>query len=169
MWVSLVAHAYPTPLPSHFFLFDPPTTMWWGVRIMKLLFVYFSPASYYCLPARLKCSTHHSCPLWCPRSVFFLDSKAQVFALTQNNTVNCSFAYSNLHIFRNISRRRHILNRSVAGLLRICLPSNNIHYTCNMLVISTVWYQIAKGFFMCEFQCSVTSRFVNVRYCAVSL
>lgn len=138
--VSLVAHAYPITLPSHFPLFDPPTTrtIWRAVRIMKLLFVYFSPTSCYCLPARPKCSTHHSRLLRCPRSTFFLDSKTQVFALTQNNRANCSFAYSNLHVFRNISRRRHILNRTVASLLRICLPSNNIHNTRNMLVISTV-------------------------------
>jgi hypothetical protein len=114
---------------------------------MKLLFVYFSPASYYRLPARPKCSTHHSRLLRCPRSMFFLDSKAQVIAPIQNNRVNRSFAYSNLHVFRNISRRRHVPNRTVAAsLLKIRLPSNNIHNICNMLIISTVLYQIAKGF-----------------------
>ena len=62
------------------------------------------------LPARRKCCSH------------------------KNNRVNCSFAYSNLHVFRNIWRRRHFLNRTVASLLRICLPSNNIHnnVTCSL-------------------------------------
>lgn len=141
MWVYRAVPAYPIRLLSLFPLFDHPTTVWWGVWIMELLFVYFSPASYYCLPASPKCSSHHSRLLWCPRSMFFLDSKAQVFALIQNNRVNCSFAYTyrNLHVFRSISRRQHILNRTVASLLRIYLLSNNIHNTCSMLVISTVW------------------------------
>jgi len=77
----------------------------------------------------------------------------------KNNRVNCSFAYSNFHVFRNISRRRHILNRTVASLLRICLPSNNIHnnVTCSL---SVRFDNKSRMAFLCEFQCSIAIRFV---------
>jgi len=51
-----LSHTCYTPWPSHSSCFDHPNSISWGVQIIKLLTIQFSPLPYYLIPLRPKYS-----------------------------------------------------------------------------------------------------------------
>ena len=56
---SPLPHMYYVPRPSHSSRFDHPNTIWWGVNIIKLLIMKFSPLPSYLVPLKPKYSPKH--------------------------------------------------------------------------------------------------------------
>jgi len=52
MQLSSPLHTCYMPHPSHSFWFDHPNNIWWGVQIIELLIIQFSPFPCYIIPLR---------------------------------------------------------------------------------------------------------------------
>jgi hypothetical protein len=59
--ISSLPHACHIPRPSHPLRCDHPNGIWWGVQIIKLLFMQSSPVSCYVTPARSLCLSQQFC------------------------------------------------------------------------------------------------------------
>jgi hypothetical protein len=71
------------PCPSHYFLFHHPHNIVWGVQIIKLYFMEFSPLPCYLVPFRTKYSH-------IPLAYFFSQCKRPRFTPILNNRQNYS-------------------------------------------------------------------------------
>ena len=58
-WTSPILHTCYMPHPSHSSQFDHLNNTWWGVQIIKLLIMYFSPLPCYLIPHMLKYSPQY--------------------------------------------------------------------------------------------------------------
>ena len=101
------------PCPSHSSQFDHPNDIWWGVQIIKLLNMLFSPLSCYFIPPRPKYSPQ--CPtLKQLQPTFLPQCERSSFTVILNKWQNYSSIHLNLYILRYQSGRQHILHRMIA-------------------------------------------------------
>jgi len=88
-------HQYASPLPhtrymtrpSHFSRFDHPNNIGWGVEIIKLLIMYFSPLLCYLVPRTPKYNPQHPI-LKYPQPTFLPQCERPSVTPTQNNRQN---------------------------------------------------------------------------------
>jgi len=92
-------HTCYMPRPLNSSRFDHPDNIWRGVKISKLLIMYFFFSPHYLIPLRSKYSSEHAI-LKHPQLTFLPRRKRPSFTHIQNNRRNYSFAYLNLYIFR---------------------------------------------------------------------
>jgi hypothetical protein len=64
--ISVFSHACYMPCPSHPTWLDHSNYVWWGVQVMKLLIMQFSPLSCHFVPVRTKYSPQHPVSLAYP-------------------------------------------------------------------------------------------------------
>ena len=84
--------------PTHTSWFSRPNNIWWGVHIIKLPFMYFSPLPSYFLPLGLKYSPQHRI-LKYPKPTFLPKCERPSFTPIQNNKQNYSSVYLNIKHF----------------------------------------------------------------------
>ena len=92
---------YTFPLPQYMlhalpilsFLIDHLNDIWWGVEIVKLLVMWFSPLSYCLDPLRPKYSLQH------PQRMFLPQCEWPSFTPIQHGRQNYSSVYLNIYIF----------------------------------------------------------------------
>jgi len=94
VYASPLPHTRYMPCPSHSSRFDHPDNIWWGVHIIKLLIMLFSPL----VPLRPKCSPQHPF-LKHPQPTFLPQCERPSFTPIQNIGQNYSSVCLNLYIF----------------------------------------------------------------------
>ena len=94
VYSSTLPHTWHMPRPSHSSWFDRPNNIGWGVQIIKLLMMQFSPLPCYLVPLRPKYSQHPI--LKHPQCMFLPHCELPSFTLIQDNSQNYSSVYCNL-------------------------------------------------------------------------
>jgi len=116
VYTSTLPHTCYMTRPSHSFRFDYPNNIGWGVQIIKLLIMQFSPFPCYFGPLRPTFSPQHPI-LKQPEPTFLLQYERPSFTPIQNTRQNYSSLYLNLYIFRQQAGRQKIIHRKVASIL----------------------------------------------------
>ena len=91
-------HTCYVPCPSHSSLFYHPHNIGWAVRVIKFLIMYFSSLPCYIIPLRPKYYPQHPI-LENPKPTFLPQCERPRFTTIQNNRLNYSSVYLDLHIF----------------------------------------------------------------------
>jgi len=91
----LISHECYMHHPSHPPWFDHPNSIWWSVQVMKLLIMYFSPASHHFFPLKSKCNPQHPV-LKQPQSIYLLLVWKTMFHTHAKQQVQLLFVYFNL-------------------------------------------------------------------------
>ena len=100
VYASPLPHTRYMPRPSNSFWFYNPNNTGWGVQIIKLIIMWFSPLPCYLVPIRPKYPPQH--PILKHRQPAFLpECERRSFTPIQNNRQNCGPVYLNLYILDN--------------------------------------------------------------------
>ena len=97
VYTSPPPHTCYMPHPSHSG-FDQPNNSWWGIQIIKLLIMLFSPFPCYLVPLRPKYSNQQHIPKH-PQPPFLSQCERPSITQVQNNRKNYSSIYLNIYIF----------------------------------------------------------------------
>ena len=98
--------------PSRSSRFYHPNNIWWGIQIIKLLIMYFSPFHYYSYtitPPQHPILKH-------PQPTFLPQYDRPNFTPIQNNRQNYNALYINLYIFGQQTERQKILHLMIASI-----------------------------------------------------
>jgi len=95
VYASPIPHTRYMPRPSHSSRFYHPKNIGWGVQIIKLLVMKFSPLPCQLVPLRSKYSPQHPF-LKHPQNTFLSQCERPSFTPIQNNRQNYSSVYLNL-------------------------------------------------------------------------
>ena len=94
VYTSTLPHIYYMSRSPHSSRFDHQNNIGWGVQVIKLLTMQFSPLHYYHLPVRPKYSPQH--PIFKhPQPTFLNQYQRPIFTPIQNNRQNYLFVYLN--------------------------------------------------------------------------
>jgi hypothetical protein len=97
LYAPLLFSTFYMPRASHSSRFNHPNNFGWGVQILKLIIMYFSPLPCYLGPLRPQYSPQHPI-LKHPQPMFLSQGERPCFTLLQNNGQNYKFCISSFYI-----------------------------------------------------------------------